>query len=50
MNIDLELYRIFYTVAKCKNISKASRKHSSKKHYKEKTGGRYKFTQINEYL
>ena len=33
-----------------KNISKASRKHSSKKHYKEKTGGRYKFTQINEYL
>lgn len=26
MNIDLELYRIFYTVAKCKNISKATEK------------------------
>lgn len=33
-----------------KNISKASRKHSKKKNYKEKSGGRYKFTQINDYL
>lgn len=33
-----------------KNISKCSRKNSKKKNYKEKSGGRYRFTQINEYL
>lgn len=33
-----------------KNISKVSRKNPKKKNHKEKSGGRYKFTQINDYL